>query len=129
MKDGKSRAASPIASDVSLSDEEEEVEVVEREELMRFTGTGTEEEFGKLIEDLRVRSLGEKMREVVARQKGRGVVAETVAEQEVEVAKPKVRLLSYEDKKGKRRRLGSEGGVEEGKRGRGSIDCPAWPQS
>ena len=67
IKDGKpepeSRAASPIAGDVSFS--EDEVEEVVRPGLMRFTATGTEKEFGEVLEDLRTgsRKLGEKLRE------------------------------------------------------------------
>ena len=130
MKDGKSRAASPIASDVSLSEEEEE-EVV-RPGLMRFTATGTEEEFGEVLEDLRTgsRKLKDKLLGSVEKARRSGVVDESVAEEEVEVAEPKVRLPSYEDKKGKRRRLGSEEeGVEEIVREDEALIVPLGPRA
>ena len=77
---------------------------------MRVTARGRGEDFGELLEDLRQggRTLREKLKESVENARMRGVVAETVAEEEEKVAEPKVKLPSYEDKKGKRRRLGSE---------------------
>ena len=108
MEDGKSRAASPIASDVSLCEEEEE-EVV-RPGLMKFMATGTESEFGEVLEELRTgsRKLKDKLLESMEKARERGVVAGSVAEKGEEVAEPEVRLPSYGNKKGKRRRLGSE---------------------
>ena len=130
MKEGKSRAASPIASDVSLSDEEDVGD--ERLGLMRFTATGTEEEFGEVLEDLRTgsRTLRKKLVESMEKAKERGVVAETVAEEEEVVAEPKVWLPSYEDKKGKRRRLGNvEEEVEEVSREEEVLIAPLGPRA
>ena len=54
VKDGKSRAASPIASDVSLSDDESDMrEVGVRKNQCRFTMVASEKELGGIFKDVR----------------------------------------------------------------------------
>ena len=129
MKDGKSRVTSPIASDVSLSDEE--VEEIGRPGLMKFTATGMEEEFVELLEDLRAgsRTLKERLKESVEKAKGREVVAETVAEEEEVVAEPKVWLPIYENEKGKRRGIGEKTEEEEEVRESKELIAPFGPRA
>ena len=144
MKDGKRGAASSIASDASLSSDNEEVEVVGLEEgknpRIRVEGTvvgekareqahgdgvpapwckkGAEEIWAECQE--RDRYQGETKWKVatlnvadVERIEGLEVEAESVAEEEEEVAEPKVRLPKYENEKGKRRRVGGKTEEEE----------------
>ena len=100
MKDGKSRAASPIASDVSQSGSDEDLEEVGMSsERYKFRVMATEEELGGLFEDIRTgRKTGERVKDTVRRIEKRGkivsgVVAEGVAlVEEAEVAEQVVRL-------------------------------------
>ena len=117
VKDGKSRAASPIASDVSLSDDEGEeekegkecvVRVGERrmgkEEFLAEQGLGS----GK---SLRERLVEAGMRGLRKKDRRYEVVAESVASgEEIEVAEPVVRLpVAVKGEGSKKRRVdGSE---------------------
>ena len=136
MKDGKSWAAPSIASDTSLSTNDEVVEavVVGQEENPRIRVEGTVvgekarekangdgvpapwckkggEEFWAECQE-RDRHQGRTKWKVATLNVGDadrverlGVEAESVAEEVEEVAKPRVRLPSYENEKGKRRRV------------------------
>ena len=112
MKDDTSRAASPIASDVSLSDEEDEEEVEQEgcvvrvgerkmggDEFLAKQGLGS----GKSLKE-RLYEAGSRRLEKEAKKFG--VETESVASGEVaEVALPVVRLPKYEKEKGRRRTL------------------------
>ena len=124
MKDGKSRAVSPIASDTSLSEEEDEddgMEVEKGKGKMRGTIVATEEELVDVVRDSGI-GLGlirgvEATEGVVRAEKG-GVVAESVAlVEEAEVAEPVVRLpVAVKGDGSKKRRVdGSEDEEEEDK--------------
>ena len=135
MKEGKSREASSIASDASLSSDDEEVGTdygedeekrVPRQRVVKSLvgekarekahGDGvpapwcTEgaEEWGKEHEE-RGLGLGRSKWKVAELEVAESVVAESVAKvKEAEVAEPKVRLPKYENGKGKRRRVGEK---------------------
>ena len=141
MKDGKSRAASPIASDVSLSDDESDSsEVGVRKDQYRFMVVASEEELGGLFEDIRHGSVKMKERvddtvkrvKEVRRLERSGVVAESVAQvEEAEVAEPVVRLpVAVKGEGSKKRRVdGSEDEGEEVKRKVGVLIAPLGPRA
>ena len=123
VKDGKSRAASPIASDVSLSDEDEDLEEVGMSsERYKFTVMATEEELDGLLEDVRNgRKMGDRVKDTIRRVEERGkitsgVVAESVAlVEEAEVAEPVVRLpVAVKGEGSKKRRV--DGSDDEGRK-------------
>ena len=96
MKHGKSRAASPIAGDVSLRDEEGEEEDEGRPGKVRVTIVATEEQLVDVVIDAGI-GLGliggVRVTEWVKGVGERGVEAESVAlVEEAEVAEPVVRL-------------------------------------
>ena len=97
VKDGKSRAASPIASDVSLSDDEGKEEEGYGPGKVRVTLVATEEQLMEVVRDAGVGLGLIRGVEGTERVEGlgrRGVVAESVAlVEEAEVAEPVVRLL------------------------------------
>ena len=114
MKDGKSRAASSIASDASLSEEEDDEEENVGKKV-KITVVVMEKKLAEIVEEIREsrgqNCLTKKLRGVVERARGRGVVAESVAlVEEAEVAVPVA--VKIEGSK-KRRADGSENGVEE----------------
>ena len=138
VKDGKSRAASPIASDVSLSEEEEEeegegkecrVRVGERsmsaEEFLAEQGLGS----GRTLEQ----RLVEAGRKGLRREAGEiEVVAESVATvEEAEVAEPVVRLpVAVKGEGGKKRRIdGSDNEEEEVEREDEVLIAPLGPKA
>ena len=116
LKDGKSRAVSPIASDTSLSEEEDEDEGMEVERgkgKMRVTIVATEEELVDVVRDAGIGLgfiRGVEATERVVREEKRGVVAESVAlVEEAEVAEPVVRLpVAVKGEGSKKRRVGRE---------------------
>ena len=139
MKDGKSRAASPIASDVSLSDEDEELEEVGTGGGgYKFTVMATEGELGDLLNDIgNGRKLGDRVKDTIRRVEergkiGGGVVAESVAlVEEAEVAEPVVRLpVAVKDEGSKKRRVdGSDVEEEEVERKDGVLIAPLGPRA
>ena len=139
VKDGKSRAASPIASDVSLSDEDEDLEEVGMGGgRYKFTVMATEEELDDLLEDVRNgRKTGDRVRDTIRRVEERGkiasgVVAESVAlVEEAEVAEPVVRLpVAVKGRGSKKRRVdGSEDEGEEGEKKGEVLIAPLGPRA
>ena len=138
MKDGKSRAASPIASGASLSDEEEELEEVGMGGgRYKFTVMATEEELDGLLEDIRDgRKLGDRVKDTVRRveERGRirsGVVAESVAlVEEAEVAEPVVRLpVAVKGEGSKKRRVDGSENEEGGKEEEEVLIAPLGPRA
>ena len=160
MKDGKSWAASSIASDASRSTDDEEVEavVVGEEENPRIKVEET-----RVGEEARRKAHGDGVpapwcevgeKEIWAECQGRdryqgrtkwkvatlnvtdadeverlGIEAESVAEEEKEVAEPKVRLPFYENEKGKRRRVGGTTEEEEEVREVRELIAPLGPRA
>ena len=117
MKDGKSRAASPIASDVSLSDEEGEEEEGCGPGKVRVTIVATEEQ---LVGVVRVVGIGlwlirgEKATERVEGNGEGGVEADSVAlVGEAEMADPVVRLPVAVKREGSKKRRVEVGEDEE----------------
>ena len=117
MKNGKSRAVSPIASNASLSEEEDKddgMEVDLGKGKVRVTIVATEEELVDVVRDAGI-GLGlikgvEGTERIEEREK-RGVVAESVVlVEEAEVAEPVVRLpVAVKSEGSKKRRVnGSE---------------------
>ena len=119
VKDGKSRAASPIASDVSLSDKEDEEEEGCGQGKVRVTIVATEEKLVDVVRDAGIglgMIKGEEGTEWVRGVGERGVEAESVAVvEEAEVAEPVVRLpVAVKGEGSKKRRVEvSESGDEE----------------
>ena len=156
MKDGKSRAASSIASDASLSSDDEEVgtdyeedeekriprqrvvkSMVGEEAREKAHGDGVPapwcskgaEDWGEECEK-RGMGLGRTKWKVAELEVAEEVEAEGVAEvKEVEVAEPKVRLPKYEDGKGKRRRVGEKTSEEEEVEAVRELIAPLGPRA
>ena len=113
MKDGKSRAASSIASGASLSEEEDEDDGMEVElgkGKMRVTIMATEEELVDVVRDAGIGLgliRGERATERVEGVGERGVEAESVVlVEEAEVAEPVVRLpVAVKGEGSKKRRV------------------------
>ena len=138
MKDGKSRAVSPIASDTSLSEEEDEddgMEVERGKGKMRVTIVATEEELEDLVKDAGIGLgliKGMEATERVVREEKSGVVAESVAlVEEAEVAEPVVRLpVAVKGEGSKKRRVdGSEDEEEEVEKGEEVLIAPLGPRA
>ena len=108
MKDGKSRAVSPIASDVSLTDREEEEEDKCGPGRVRVTIVATEEQLVDVVRDVGIEwglIRGVEATGRVERVGERGVEAESVALVEgAEVAEPMVRVPVAVKREGSKKR-------------------------
>ena len=138
VKDGKSRAASPIASDVSLSDDESEEGKEGKECVVRVGGRkmGMEECFAEQGlgsgKSLKERLVEAGMRRLKKETGGLEEVAESVvSEEEAEVAEPVVRLpVAVKGEGSKKRRVdGSEDEEEEDKKEDKELIAPLGPRA
>ena len=153
MKDGKSRAVSPIASDASLSSDDVDLEselgeedllprqrvvktLIGEEARERAHGDGVpakwcEEGAGEFESECqeRDRYLGRTKWKVAELEVADEIVVVSVAGEEVEVAGPKVRLPNYENEKGKRRRVGETTEEEEEVREVRELIAPLGPRA
>ena len=149
MKDGKSRAASSIASDASLSSDNEEVEVGEGEERVRVRRTLVGEEARRMAHGNGVPAewCEEEAEEFGSECQGRGrylvvakwkvaeldvaeeVVAVSVAEEEEVVAEPRVRLPEAVKDGSKKRRVGEVSEKEKEVREVRELVAPLGPRA
>ena len=137
MKDSKSRAASPVASDVSLSEDEDKEEEEGKRCVVRVAKSRVEAEEFLVEQEL---GSGKCLRKGLFEAGRRGlekeakvfeVEAESVASGEVaKVALPVVRLPKYENEKGKRRRLEKEEEVKgKGREVEKELIAPLGPRA
>ena len=138
VKDGKSRAASPIASYASLSESDKELEEVGMSSRQyKFTMMATEEELGDLFENIRTeRKTEESVNDGVRRVEERGrignvVVVESVAlVEEAEVAEPVVRLpVAVKGEGSKKGRVEVGDSEEEMEKVEGVLIAPLGPRA
>ena len=153
VKNGKSRAASPIASDASFSSNDVELEselgeegLLPRQKVVRtLVGEEAREKAhgdgvlalwcGEVAEEFlsecqaRDKYLGRTKWKVAELEVAEEVEVVSVAEEEEEMAEPKVRLPKYEDKKGKRRSVGEVTEEEEEVREVRELIAPLGPRA